>query len=556
MNASSTATAGIHHVTAIAGDPQRNLDFYEGILGLRLVKKTVNFDDPGTYHLYYGDGVGNPGTIMTFFPWAGAPKGRRGTGQVAVTAFSIPKDAVGYWLHRLIEHGVTFEGPVDRFDERVISFEDPDGLMLELVAGGAGEDTEAEGSSVWEDGPVPAENAIRGFFGVTLWEEGHDRTTGVLTDVLGLRPVRDDGKRFRFAAASASGEGGIPGGLPGSVVDMVCQPEGWLGAVAVGIVHHLAFRAADDSHQQELRGEISAHGLDVTPVLDRQYFRSIYFREPGGVLFEIATDPPGFAIDEDVEHLGEELKLPPRLERRRYQLEEILPPLRLPRSQTRSGVEAPEQKKLDFGHRFVPGNDETTPTLLLLHGTGGNENDLIPLGGELLPGASLLSPRGKVLEHGLPRFFRRLAEGVFDEEDLKFRTGELAEFVEESAVKYGFDPANLMAVGFSNGANIAASLLLLRPELLSGAVLFRPMVPFEPDATARPDLSGKPVYIGAGEMDQIVPRGNTERLAELLENAGAEVTLNWQPGGHGLEMAEVRQAQNWLSQKRLLRDSS
>lgn len=536
----STATAGIHHVTAIAGDPQRNLDFYEGVLGLRLVKKTVNFDDPGTYHLYYGDGVGSPGTIMTFFPWSGAPKGRRGTGQVAVTAFSIPEGAIGYWVHRLIEHGVPFEGPVDRFDERVISFEDPDGLLLELVAGDAGEAAGTEEPSFWEDGPVPAENAVRGFFGVTLWEEGHDGTTRILTDVLGLHPVRDDGKRFRFAA---------DGGAPGSVVDVVCQPEGWRGAVAVGIVHHLAFRADDERHQQELHGEVSSHGLDVTPVLDRQYFRSIYFREPGGVLFEIATDPPGFAIDEDKEHLGEELKLPPRIERRRRQLEEVLPPLRLPRSLARDGGESPKQNKLDFEHRFVPGTDGSAPTLLLLHGTGGNENDLIPLGGELLPGASLLSPRGKVLEHGMPRFFRRLAEGVFNEEDLKFRTGELAEFVEESADRYGFDPANLIAVGFSNGANIAAGLLLLRPDLLGGAVLFRAMVPFKPDASAKPDLSGIPVYIGAGEMDHIVPKENTEGLVELLEGSGAEVKLQWSGSGHGLEMRDLEAARAWFAQR-------
>jgi glyoxalase family protein len=527
----SPSTAGIHHVTAIAGEPQRNLDFYEGVLGLRLVKRTVNFDDPGTYHLYYGDGVGYPGTIMTFFPWPGAPKGRRGTGQVAATAFSVPRGAVGYWVHRLVEHGVAFEGPTHRFEETIISFEDPDGLWLELVAGEA---TGDEDLPYWEGGPVPGENAVRGFFGVTLWEEGHDRTTGLLTDGLGLRPVRDDGKRFRFAAE---------GGGPGSVVDVVCQPEGWRGAVAVGTVHHVAFRAAGEEEQLEWRREIAGRGLDVTPVLDRNYFRSIYFREPGGVLFEIATDSPGFAVDEDPEHLGEELKLPPSLERRRRQLEEVLPPLRL----SRSGEPVVEQKKLDFEHRFVPGRDESAPTILLLHGTGGDENDLIPLGSELAPRANLLSPRGKVLEHGMPRFFRRLAEGVFDEEDLKFRTEELAGFVEEAAGRYGLDPNNLFAVGFSNGANIAASLLLMRPGLLSGAVLFRPMVPFEPEEL--PDLSGVPVYLGAGEMDQIVPRENTGRLAELLERAGAEVSLNWRPGGHGLEMAEVREAREWLSRK-------
>jgi len=527
----SPKTAGIHHVMAIAGDPQRNLDFYEGVLGLRLVKRTVNFDDPGTYHLYYGDGAGAPGTIMTFFPWPGAPKGRKGTGQVAATAFSIPQGAVGYWVHRLVEHGVAFEGPTDRFEEKILSFEDPDGLWLELVAGEA---TGAEDLPYWEDGPVPGENAIRGFFGVTLWEEGHDKTAGLLTDGLGFRPVRDDGKRFRFAAE---------GGGPGNVVDVVCQPEGWRGVVAIGTVHHVAFRAAGDEEQLEWRGEIASRGLDVTPVLDRQYFHSIYFREPGGVLFEIATDPPGFAVDEGPEHLGEELKLPPWLERRRGQLEEVLPPLRLPRSRE----PVAEQKKLDFEHRFVPGRDESVPTLMLLHGTGGDENDLIPLGRELAPRANLLSPRGKVLEHGMPRFFRRLAEGVFDEEDLKFRTHELADFVEEAAGRYGFDPTNLFAVGFSNGANIAASLLLSRSGLLRGAVLFRPMVPFEPEEL--PDLSGVPVYIGAGERDQIVSKENTERLAELLERAGAEVSLNWWSGGHGLEMAEVRDAREWLSRK-------
>lgn len=197
----------------------------------------------------------------------------------------------------------------------------------------------------------------------------------------------------------------------------------------------------------------------------------------------------------------------------------------------------------------MPGKDEAAPTLLLLHGTGGDENDLITLGRELAPGANLLSPRGKVLEHGMPRFFRRLAEGVFDEEDLKLRTRELAEFVEESAGRYGVDPNTLFAVGFSNGANIAASLLLSYTGLLSGAVLFRPMVPFEPDASARPDLSGIPVYIGAGKRDPIVPKENTERLAELLAKAGANVSLNWQPCGHGMETADVRGAERWLSRE-------
>jgi predicted esterase len=265
------------------------------------------------------------------------------------------------------------------------------------------------------------------------------------------------------------------------------------------------------------------------------------------VLFEIATDPPGFAIDEAVDHLGEKLKLPPWLESRRTQLEEILLPLRLPRSQTPPEEPVGKRRRLDFEHRFVPGRGEAAPTLLLLHGTGADENDLIPLGEELSPGASLLSPRGKVLENGMARFFRRLAEGVFDEEDLRFRTGELGDFVEEAAGRYGFDTANLFVVGFSNGANIAASLLLLRPDLLGGALLLRPMAPFEMEDP--PDLSGKPVFIGAGRQDPIVAVENTERLVALLEKAGAGVTVEWQPGGHGLGPGDLEPARRWFSDR-------
>jgi phospholipase/carboxylesterase len=200
-----------------------------------------------------------------------------------------------------------------------------------------------------------------------------------------------------------------------------------------------------------------------------------------------------------------------------------------------------------FKHLFVAGSgQEEGTTLLLLHGTGGSENDLLPLGHELLPGASLLSPRGKVLEHGMPRFFRRLAEGVFDEEDLKLRTKELAGFVEEASKKYRLDPSKLFAVGFSNGANIAASLLLSHPDLLRGAVLLRPMVPFEPETL--PDLSGIRIFVAAGELDQMVPKENTERLVELLRDSGAEVQVRWQRTGHGLVREEVEEAKQWLSQ--------
>ncbi|MDQ3497973.1 MAG: ring-cleaving dioxygenase [Actinomycetota bacterium] len=310
----SSQTTGIHHVTAISGAPQRNADFYAGTLGLRLVKKTVNFDDPETYHLYYGDGAGNPGTVMTFFPWAHAPGGRIGAGQLVVTSYSIPAASLGYWTERLVERGVRFERPRDRFGDTVLSFEDPDRLRIELVTA---EDVRPGRAG----GPVREDHSIRGFHHVALAVEATDRTAGLMTDTLGFRLVDEAEGRIRLA----SGEGG-----PGDRVDVVNAAGFPGGSMGVGTVHHVALRVPDEETQLALREAVAALGYNVTPVLDRNYFRSIYFRETGGVLFEIATDPPGFAVDEDPEHLGEDLKLPPWLETRRDRLEEVLPPLRVP----------------------------------------------------------------------------------------------------------------------------------------------------------------------------------------------------------------------------------
>ena len=308
----STDTTGIHHVTAIAGEPQRNVDFYVGVLGLRMVKKTVNFDDPETYHLYYGDGNGSPGSIMTFFPWAHAPAGLQGTGQLTVTSFSVPESSLGYWTDRLIDHGIRFEQPSRRFDDTVVSFADPDGMKLELIA------SANDSRSPWEDGPVPAGHAVRGFHHVTLSERDPGRTTKLMTETLGFRQVEEGDGRYRFEA----GDGG-----PGNVVDVVDGSEDPRGRMGVGTVHHVAFRAENDEHQLEIREEVERLGCDVTPVIDRNYFNAIYFREPGGVLFEIATDPPGFTADEKIEELGTNLKLPPQYESRRDHLEGVLPRL-------------------------------------------------------------------------------------------------------------------------------------------------------------------------------------------------------------------------------------
>lgn len=304
--------SGIHHVTAIAGKPARNLDFYTRVLGLRLVKKTVNFDDPGTYHLYYGDRVGHPGTILTFFPWDHAAAGRGGVGQAQQTAFRVPEKSIGYWTHRFVEKGVAHSAPERRFDEAVLPFTDPDGMNLALV-GIAG----AESESAW-DHPVPGEHAIRGFHGVTLMVDDGAPTAAVLQDVLGFKKAVEDGSLARFEATEAVG----------GKID-IRAAKGFLpGRQGRGAVHHIAFRAPDDATQAAMAQKLARdHGLRPTEQLDRQYFRSIYFREPGGILFEIATDDPGFAVDEPVETLGGELKLPQFLEAQRKEIEAVLPPL-------------------------------------------------------------------------------------------------------------------------------------------------------------------------------------------------------------------------------------
>jgi glyoxalase family protein len=310
--------SGIHHVTAISGQAVRNFDFYTHVLGLRFIKKTVNFDDPGTYHLYYGDRVGHPGTILTFFPWEHAAPGRGGVGLTQQTAFRIPSSAVGYWTHRFIAKGVAHEALERRFGEPVLPLTDPDGMSLALV-GAAG----AESDPAWTGGDIPAEHAIRGFHGVTLLLDDGARTAAVLRDVLGFQSAGQDGPLARFHASEAVG----------GIVD-IRQAKGFLaGRQGRGSVHHIAFRAADDASQAAMARKLVAdHGLPPTHQLDRQYFRSVYFREPGGVLFEIATDDPGFAVDEPVETLGRDLKLPPFLEGRRKEIEAVLPELDIARS--------------------------------------------------------------------------------------------------------------------------------------------------------------------------------------------------------------------------------
>jgi glyoxalase family protein len=311
---------GLHHITAIAGPAQENLDFYSGVLGMRLVKKSVNQDDPTTYHLFYADAEGHPGTDLTFFPWARMAPSREGHGLSVEVSLAVPPDSLSYWADRLAQYGTTPGAPETRFGDRVLTATDPHGLRLALVSR---PDVMSRPFSPWDHSPVPVPHQVRGLESARLWERDLALTTGFLTTVLGFTHVGTEGPWHRY---------GVAGGGSGNYVDLRETPEKRRGAWGVGSVHHLAWRVDDEAHQHEVRERVDAAGRRPTPVIDRFWFRSVYFLEPGGVLFELATDGPGFGVDEDPAHLGESLVLPPWLESSRPTIEKALPVLTEPPS--------------------------------------------------------------------------------------------------------------------------------------------------------------------------------------------------------------------------------
>ena len=304
---------GIHHITAIAGDAQRNYDFYSKVLGLRMVKKTVNFDDPGTYHFYYGNEHGTPGTILTFFPWMNVRQGAAGVGMATEIGYSVPADSLGFWAERFKANNVKHDQPLERLGEIILPFSDPDGLQLKLVV------PEKEDSrKAWETNDVKADAATKGFHSITLTLRNMKPTAKVLTDVFGYKLLKQEGNFYRFVTDAIDNA---------AIVDIFEDPTGKPGIGAGGTNHHVAFRVKDEETLMAFREKVIAHGLNITPKIDRNYFFSLYFREPGGVLFEIATDNPGFDIDESVGELGTHLKLPIQYEPQRSEIEKILPAL-------------------------------------------------------------------------------------------------------------------------------------------------------------------------------------------------------------------------------------
>lgn len=309
----SNKILGLHHITAIAGNAQRNFDFYTRVLGLRMVKKTVNFDDPGTYHFYYGNEVGTPGTILTFFPWEGVTPGYAGTGMATEIGYAVPEGSLEFWKERFSQYKVQQGETGERFGELYLPFQDPDGLQLSLTVPKGTDNRKA-----WTTTAVTEQAATKGFHSITLTLKSIKGTVAVLTEIFGYKLLEQEGNRYRFVTDAVSNA---------AIVDIVEDPAGKIGQVAGGTNHHVAFRVADDNILMEFREKIAKRGFNITPKIDRNYFFSLYFREPGGVLFEIASDNPGFAADEPVAELGTHLKLPPQYESMREDIEKQLPVL-------------------------------------------------------------------------------------------------------------------------------------------------------------------------------------------------------------------------------------
>ncbi|ANE43659.1 VOC family protein [Deinococcus puniceus] len=527
---------GLHHVTVMAQDPQRNIDFYSQTLGQRLVKVTVNFDDPGTYHLYYGDHTGQPGTIMTHFPWPAAKKGVRGNGEVVATAYSAPRASEAYWRERLTAHGFALKEDL-RFGERVLTLEDPDGTWVELVF------DDGQPVQPWPASPVPAEHELRGFHSVTAWVGDTQPVRALLVGQLGFgedsTEEGTEGQRTRFRG---SGSG------VGLYVDVVARPGQPRGTFGAGSVHHVALRTRNDAEQLAYLQTLTAAGFRPTPVQDRQYFHSIYFREPNGVLFEIATDAPGFPDDEAVEELGKHLKLPAWYEAQRPAIEANAPKIVSReygvtignRDLSAAQDAAPDDLEEAGGVQvYAAGRPlaEARVAMVLLHGRGGTAADILSLSDDLnLSAFAYLAPQAEG-NTWYPQSF--LAPVAQNQPHLDRALGAVGAVI-DALGEQGIGPENVVLGGFSQGACLAleyASRAAAQGRRLGGVVaLSGGLITLDQGG----DLGGTPVFMGVAPDDAHIPLSRFQASADHLRARGAAVDARVYPGlGHSINKDEL-----------------
>lgn len=514
-------TSGIHHVTLITGNVQANVDFYVGFLGLRLVKRTGGYEDARQLHLFYGDYNAEPGSLITFLVWEGGGRGQAGAGQVSELALAIDPSSIGFWLERALRHQVQVEGTGQEFGEPILRLRDPDGVMIKLVGA-------ALTVLAMPESDVPAEHAIRRIRGVTLLSEVQEETVGFLRQYFGFHSGVAEGPIQRMVSDV------------GDVLDIRDASGFWPGAPGTGTADHVAVRATDAAEVEAVERALRQRNSSLTNLHDRNYFTSLYVREPGGVLIEMASDGPGFTKDESVEALGTTLFVPPDEQDKAEDIKVMLPQFGLP------GGERMVYRDLIYTHRFHTPTAPSTRTLMLMHGTGGDEADLMPLARRADPHATLLGLRGRSTEEGTQRWFRSLGPWVFDQKDIAFESGALAAFLEETRSAYGLDTEQMVGLGYSNGANFLAAAMLLQPDLLiRKAVLVRPapVLSVVPEA----NLAGRHMLIIAGENDAY--RGKSEELAGVLEQAGANVRLEVMAGAHEITPRDAEVIAGWLNDR-------
>ncbi len=501
-------TSGIHHVTAVTRDVQANVDFWMGFLGLSLVKQTAGFEDAEQLHLFYGAPDAAPGTLISFLVWQDGAAGRVGHGQVAEIALAIPRGRIGDWLTRAMQRGLRVQGPSREFDEPVLRLKDPDGIIVKLV----GTDTPDTG---WPAAPA----RIRA---VTLWSDTADMTVAFLTR-FGYRPGPVQGAVTRLLsdtdALDIRDTTGFVPGIPGT-----------------GVIDHVALRAPDTAMLADWHQQLQSRNAGGITAHDRKYFTSLYVREPGEVLIELATDGPGMAVDEDAAALGRTLMVPSHFD------DSADLRVRLPQF-ARPGEERTVMRQLPFVHRLHAPEQPDGSVIVLLHGTGGNETDLMPLAHRIAPHATLLGVRGRSAEEGVARFFRRTSMTSFDQADIRAEAEAFAAFWEGALAAYDLDPARITVMGYSNGANFAGAVMALHPGLIRRAILMRPMAVL--DDLPQADLTGLSVLTLTGVRD---PYGtHAPRLNEWLAAQGAGLDARVVPGGHDLSPDDLAAATEWLA---------
>jgi len=505
-------TSGIHHITLITRKVQANVDFYVGFLGLRLVKRTGGFEDAQQLHLIYGDSAGSPGSLVTFLVWEDGAPGRVGLGQVAEFSLAVDPGSLGFWISRALEFGVQMDGPQREFGETVLRLKDPDGIVVKLV----GAELEAFADPAPTKG-IPAADAVRRIRGASLLSNVPDQTMSFLESYFGFQHSSSNDTTYRMVSES------------GDTIDIRNAAGFWPGAPGTGVADHVAFRAVDRDALGQVEARLAGLNSSISNSHDRKYFHSLYVREPGGTLLELATDGPGMTVDEPLATLGTTLFIPPGDSDRAADLEVMLPQFSLP-GEYRIGY-----RDLPFVHRFTAPEDPDGTTIVLLHGSGGNEADLMPLASRIAPRATRLGVRGRSTEEQTGRWFRRHSQTSFDEADIRSEAEAFAAFLDMAVDEYGLDREKMVVLGYSNGANFAAATMLLHTGAIRRAVLFRPSLVISPPEVA--DLQGTRVVLVSGHDDTLAALLTSPEM--ILKERGAAVEVIVVPAGHELSGVDV-----------------